>query len=101
VNPPPEALQDLRDQIDSADAALLRALAARYAAVQGLAEVKRTHGLPAVDPGREATLEAHWRTIAATLGLPDDVALSVMGEVLRTCRAAVVARCADTPWVPS
>lgn len=90
-------LPALRDRIDAADEALLRALADRYAAVRALAELKRTEGLTPVDPAREAALEARWRDLARDLGVPEALALAVLGEVLRGCRAAVVARCRTEP----
>ncbi len=90
-------LPALRARIDAADEALLRALAERYAAVQRLAELKRTEGLTPVDPAREAALEARWRDLSRDLGLPEELALAVLSEVLRGCRAAVVARCRAGP----
>jgi chorismate mutase len=85
----------LRARIDEADAALLHALAERYAAVRALAEVKRTKALHPVDEAREAALVAGWRAHAAALGVPEDAALAVMAEVLRGCRAEMVARCTE------
>lgn len=85
----------LRARIDAADAALLHALSERYAAVRALAAVKRSEGLPPVDTAREAALEGRWRALAVALGVPEDAALAVMAEVLRGCRAEMVARCAE------
>ena len=88
-------LRTLRDAIDRADDALLRALAARLKVVALIGEVKRIDGIAAVDPAREADLVTAWRTRAAAQGVPPDLAEALLATILRHTRNIVAGETDD------
>jgi chorismate mutase len=84
-----DTLRTLREAIDRADDALLRALGARLQVVKVIAEIKRHEGIPAIDPDREALLVASWRDRAGDLAVPPDLAEALLALVLRHTRGVV------------
>lgn len=86
----PELIR-LRDSIDNMDAALVHLLAERFKITQQVGILKAAHGLPAADPGREASQIARLRQLAVESKLDPEFAekfLSfVVAEVVRHHRA--------------
>ncbi len=82
-------LRTLRDAIDRADDALLRALGARLQVVRLITEVKDAAGIAPIDPAREADLVAAWRTRAAAQDIPPDLAEALLAAILQHTRALV------------
>lgn len=82
-------LRTLREAIDRADDALIRALAARLQVVRLIAEVKDAAGIAPVDPSRETDLVQAWRTRAASQNVPPDLAEALLATILRHTRAVV------------
>jgi chorismate mutase/prephenate dehydrogenase len=93
----PEALNDLRTQIDALDRDLLRTLARRAALVAEVAEVKRREGLRIRDPEREAAVLREWLERAQSLGLPVDEVEAIVRLLLRASRDQQAALRAEVP----
>ncbi|MEZ4303005.1 MAG: chorismate mutase, partial [Polyangiaceae bacterium] len=77
---PAGTLASMRAAIDAEDRALIELLARRRALVRELFEWKLRHGLPLIDPAREALLLADRAALAEERGLP----ASLVERVLRT-----------------
>ncbi|WP_026957674.1 bifunctional chorismate mutase/prephenate dehydrogenase [Aliagarivorans taiwanensis] len=78
-----EALNQLRDQIDSVDQQLLSLLQQRINLVHKVGEVKTEHGLPIYDPSREAAMLAKRRGEAESKGVPPQLIEDVLRRVMR------------------
>lgn len=81
-------LGDARAEIDNIDAEILRLLAKRRKVVDGVAEVKKTHGLPIYHPAREENLITQRRKSAEALGLDPNTVEDMFRTVLRESRIA-------------
>lgn len=82
-------LRTLRDAVDRADDALIRALAARLKVVRLIGEVKDAAGIAPIDPAREAELVTAWRTRATDQDVPPDLAEAILAAILRHTRTLV------------
>lgn len=71
-----------RAQLDALDHVLLEVLARRRGVVEALFDWKRAHGLPLLDPAREAALLDERRAHAARLGVPPETAERVFRAIL-------------------
>jgi isochorismate pyruvate lyase len=69
-----KSLETLRLEIDAADKALVQLLAKRFAIVDEVLGVKRSHGLPAFIPERVEVVVTHVRKLAEVEGLDADIA---------------------------
>ncbi|MBD1389190.1 bifunctional chorismate mutase/prephenate dehydrogenase [Neiella sp. HB171785] len=76
-------LDELRDQIDATDQALLSLLKQRLALVHAVGEYKSQHGLPVYVPEREAAMLAKRRAEAENLGVPPDLIEDVLRRAMR------------------
>lgn len=90
-------LDELRRQLDQMDQQLLQIIAARQNTSREIARVKRATGFPTRDYGREREVLLGARERAETLGIPPDVAETVMRLLIRSSlttqeRASVVAQ---------
>lgn len=63
------ALASFRERIDRVDEQLVNALAERVAICREVAEHKREHGIPMMQPERVAAVEERWGELAAERGL--------------------------------
>jgi chorismate mutase/prephenate dehydrogenase len=77
-------LEELRRHLDALDGKLLQLIAERQATSLEIARVKRDTGYPTRDYGREREVLLAARARAAQLGVPPDVAESVMRLLIRT-----------------
>ena len=82
----PQALDDLRTQIDALDRDLLRTIARRMALVEQVATVKRQLGMTIRDPAREVAVFRDWRDHACALGLPSSEVEALLRLLLRASR---------------
>ncbi|HEX5145630.1 MAG TPA: chorismate mutase family protein [Conexibacter sp.] len=81
------ALAAFRARIDRADEQLLSALAERTAICREVAEHKREHGIPMMQPDRVAAVTERWAELAVERGLDADFARSLAREVVgHACR---------------
>src|SRR5215213_2396913 len=81
------ALAEFRERIDRVDEQLLSALAERTAICREVAEHKREHDIPMMQPDRVAAVEARWAELAAERGLDEDFARSLARAVVaESCR---------------
>jgi chorismate mutase len=81
MNTPPE-LDALRALIDQLDLELLDVLGERRDVVKRVSNVKRQHGLPPLDPGREATMRAALVAAGRERGVPEALVTQVLDAVL-------------------
>ena len=82
----PQALDDLRTQIDALDRDLLRTIARRMALVAQVATVKRQLGMAIHDPAREVAVFRDWQDHARALGLPSNEVEALLRLLLRASR---------------
>ena len=81
-----DELQDLRASLDNIDNALVYLLAERFRITGKVGVYKKAHGLPPVDPSREASQLARIQQLATQAGLDPDFA----GRMLRVIIDEVV-----------
>lgn len=79
----PPDLRDLRDRLNAVDRGLLRLAAERQELVAAIGEYKRNSGQPTRDYRREREVIEMARAEAAGLGLPTDLAESLMRRLIR------------------
>ncbi|MEE2718406.1 MAG: chorismate mutase, partial [Planctomycetota bacterium] len=84
--PIPEALQELRNQIDEIDHRFISLLAERNALVASVADVKRASGVPIRDAGRETALRRDRRGLAGESGIRPEVIESLFRVILWASR---------------
>ena len=87
-----DTLAALRDAVDEADAALVRALAARWRAIQAIGAHKRARGIEGYDPTRERALRERWNALADEAKLDRALCDAVFDVVIARCRDEVSAR---------
>jgi len=68
------SLDSLRAKIDAADAELVRLLARRFRAVEGIAVLKAENGMPVIDPARIDAVQDRVAELAAAAGLDPGIA---------------------------
>ena len=78
----PVSLQPLRAQLDELDAELIRLLARRAGLVQEIWAWKQAHGVPRLDPAREAELRARLLAQAESLGLSRDAVSAILERII-------------------
>ncbi len=76
------SLETIRSAISDADQIILRALAARFRAVEHLKEFKKVHHLPVEDLQRETLLKNQWKQAATVLNIPEELALLILDFIL-------------------
>ena len=82
----PEALRELRSQIDEVAHQFVELLARRNQLVSSVADVKRRSGVPIRDPGREASLLEDRRSLAGGSGIRPEVIESLFRVILWASR---------------
>ncbi|HEY3808888.1 MAG TPA: prephenate dehydrogenase/arogenate dehydrogenase family protein [Steroidobacteraceae bacterium] len=90
-------LDELRRQLDELDQQLVRIIAARQATSREIARVKQATGIPTRDYGREREVLLGARNYADHIGVPPDIAETVMRLLIRSSlttqeRASVAAQ---------
>lgn len=83
-----QALDQLRDKIDSVDKQILNLLAERLALVEEVGVVKSEHGLPIYVPEREAAMLASRRLEAEKIGVPPQLIEDVLRRTMRESYAS-------------
>ena len=78
----PELLQ-LRNSIDTIDAALVHILAERFRCTQAVGELKARKGLPPADPAREQVQIARLRKLAEEARLDPDFAERFLAFIVK------------------
>lgn len=76
----------LRLAIAHADEQILQALADRFRAVRTLKQLKKSLGMPIVQPARERALALRWKRLARKTGLPSPIALRMLDALLEQSR---------------
>ena len=85
ANPDPaalEELEELRGSIDNLDAALIHLLAERFKCTQRVGRLKAAHGMPAMDPAREARQVTRLRALAEEAQLDPEFAAAVLDFII-------------------
>ncbi|MFL5816588.1 MAG: chorismate mutase [Conexibacter sp.] len=96
------ALASFRERIDRVDEQLLSALAERTAICREVAEHKREHGIPMMQPDRVAAVEARWAQLAAERRLDEDFARSLARAVVaENCRIEGAMMSAESSGEPA
>lgn len=90
-----DTLAALRAEVDAADDALVRALAARWRAIQSIGAFKRASGLRGYDPDRERALRERWNAIADDTSLDRALCDAVFDVVIARCRDEVTRSALD------
>jgi chorismate mutase len=80
------SLDELRGEIQRVDADILELLAERMAIARAIGAIKRSEGLPVVDPAREAAVVAHVAARARDMGLPEDGLRELFWRILALSR---------------
>ncbi|MCC2615195.1 bifunctional chorismate mutase/prephenate dehydrogenase [Aestuariibacter halophilus] len=83
MNSPDNHLDDLRDQIDELDSALVKLLAQRAAVTRQVGEYKASKGMPIYVPSREAALIKARRQQAQSLGVPPALVEDLLRRIMR------------------
>ena len=76
-------LRSLRKSIDNLDCALFCLLAERFQITQKVGVLKAEHGIPAVDPEREAAQKDRTRALSAKAGLDPIFAEQLLHFILK------------------
>lgn len=82
----PDTMENLREEIDSIDTALVALLAQRRQMVERVAQVKREQDLPVSHPAREENLISARRGQAVAAGLDPDYVEDIFRTLLRHSR---------------
>lgn len=75
-------IEELRLAIDAADEIIIRALQARFRAIEALHDLKSGAGMPVEDLGREENVKALWKAHAKALNVPEHLALLILDFIL-------------------
>ena len=75
-------LESLRAEVDDVDAKIVDLLAIRFRITSKIGRLKARHALEAVDPDREAALQARFRELAKRSGLNPDLVVSVFRSIV-------------------
>ena len=86
---PPELAQ-LREQIESYDRALIELIAQRVAAARAVGRAKQQHGLPVLDPAREAAVVRRAVEIARSHALAEEDVREIFWHIIGMSRRAQI-----------
>ncbi len=75
-------ISELRVAIDAADEIIIRALAARFRAVESLRDMKKAENLPILDPRRESAMKRTWKESAKEHHVSESLALLMLDFIL-------------------
>ena len=75
-------VEELRAAITAADEIVIRALAARFRAIERLKELKKENGMPVEDAARETKVKEYWKKSAAEHDVPESLALLLLDFIL-------------------
>lgn len=78
----PQALADLRREIDAIDVEMVDLLARRLGVVHRVLAVKQEHGIPALLPDRVEDVVERVKVEAAARGVPDDLVESLWRSLI-------------------
>lgn len=83
-----DGLESLRAELEGLDRRIIDELAARAALARRIGREKRAHGLPTLDPAREAAVVRHAGELARMAGLPEEEVRQIYWQVVALCRRA-------------
>ena len=78
----PVTVDEVRAAIDEADTLLIRALGARFRALEFLKRIKKAEKLSIEDKAREAQLKEQWKKQAKQHKVPEHLALLMLDFIL-------------------
>ena len=87
-DPAPAALMALRTQIENIDRTLVGLIAERVHAARAVGRTKRDHGLPILDPGREAAVVRRAVELARDQGLSEEDVREIFWHIIGLSRRA-------------
>jgi chorismate mutase len=90
AEPGSEDLTWLRTEIERIDRELIALIAQRVRLAQQVGEVKRTTGLPTLDPAREAAIVRRAGALARDADLDDEEVRDIFWHLIRLSRRAQV-----------
>jgi chorismate mutase len=79
-------LSRLREEIERVDRALIELIAKRVGIARKVGAAKRAAGLPALDPGREASVIRQIAALAREAKLPDDDVREIFWHIIGLSR---------------
>jgi chorismate mutase len=82
------ALDQGRASIARIDRSLVRLIARRTRLARRIGRAKKSAGLPALDPAREAEVVRHAAVLARDAGLPEEEVRDVFWRLIALCRNA-------------
>ncbi len=77
-----DGLAPFRERIDALDERLLAAVGERIAICREVAEHKRAHGIPMMQPDRVGAVEERWAQLGAQAGLSEDFACALCQAIV-------------------
>ena len=87
---PAAALKNRRRDIENVDRQLVQLLAERVRIGKEIGSLKRTEGLPTVDPAREAEVIRRAGEMAREAGIPDEPVRAIFWQIVGLSRRAQV-----------
>ena len=87
-DPAAASLERMRGEIENIDERLVQLLARRLRLARSAGPVKRSRGLPAADPAREAAVIRRAARLAREAGLPEEDVRDIFWRVVGLCRNA-------------
>jgi chorismate mutase len=84
----PRPLDELRQEIERVDRALIALMAQRHAIAREVGACKRAQGQSVLDPAREAAVVARAGALAREAGLPDDDVRALFRGLIALSRRA-------------
>ena len=83
---PPPPLASTRNEMEELDAELVTLLARRAALARSAGQVKRSQGLPLVDPIQEAAVIRRGAVLARSTGLPEEEVRAIFWSLIAFSR---------------
>lgn len=87
----PDVVVPLRDRIESLDRDIVDRIAERVALAEQIGRAKREHGLPTLDPGREAAVIRRATDMARDAGVEEEAVRDIFWHLVGLCRRAQLA----------
>lgn len=81
-------LEPLRSELEAVDRRIIAELASRAALARRIGREKRSHGLPTLDPAREAAVVRHAGELAREAGLHEEEVRQIYWQIVALCRRA-------------
>jgi chorismate mutase len=88
ADPPLDSLERVRASIEQLDQRIIDLIGERVELSRQVGTLKRSAGLPTLDPAREATVLRRVASQARAAQLPDEPVREIFWHVIALCRAA-------------